>query len=413
MKKAGILFVFCLLVLSLIFTGCSGKKAAGPTDKIELTLWLGSWNEPGAVALKQMFEAEFPQYSLKVDYLPINGYFDNAAVAILAGNPPDILDIDVTQTATFASQGMLLDLTDTVGSKLNAADFTKTSWEGSLYNGRLYGMPSRAFGGIYYYNKNMFDEAGVAYPTDNWTIYDLLDMAQKITVPGKKYGVGISVDASDPNNVFSSFGPFLWALGGDFLSPDGKQCILNRKEAVEAITFWTELYTKYKVVPEGSMNYTVSRDVVPLFDQDQVAMIPFNIQGAETFKKNPRLRWDLLPSPGGFGRAGGWTMTIPVSAAHPKEAEDFLLFYSRPDVQAKVCVVEPSNKAAWDLTEPWSTEQYKKVLTAADNGRLLPTVSAWGEMSKIIITELQLILQQRKTPQQGADSMVAQINPLL
>jgi ABC-type glycerol-3-phosphate transport system substrate-binding protein len=52
-------------------------------------------------------------------------------------------------------------------------------------------------------------------------------------------------------------------------------------------------------------------------------------------------------------------------------------------------------------------------MIAANNGTTLPTVGAWGEASKIIITELQNVLLQKKTPQQGADDMVAQINPLL
>jgi ABC-type glycerol-3-phosphate transport system substrate-binding protein len=52
-------------------------------------------------------------------------------------------------------------------------------------------------------------------------------------------------------------------------------------------------------------------------------------------------------------------------------------------------------------------------MTAANNGKNLPTVGSRGEIQKIIITELQQVLQQRKTPQQAADDMVAQINPLL
>ena len=413
MKKTIVLISLCVLVMLLVFTGCSGKKSAEPAAKTELTLWIGSWWEPVADKIKQTFEEDVPAYVLNVDCLTINGYYDNAAVAILSGNPPDILDLDVAQISSFASRDLLVDLTSSVGPKLNASDFSKSSWDGSMYDGKLWGMPSRAFGLIYYYNKNMFDEAGVAYPTDNWNMNDLLEMAIKITVPGQKYGIGIAADLSDPSNVFSSFSPFLWGYGGDFLSPDNKKCLLNTSEAVAAITFWTELYTKYKVVPEGSLNYTISRDVVPLFGENKVALLPFNIQGAETFNLNPNLRWDLVPCPGGKGRGGGWTLTIPSSAAHKKEAEDYLLWFSRSDVQAKICIVEPSNKAAWDMAAPWNSEQYKKVLSAADNGRLFPTVSNWADIQRIIITELQLILQQRKTPQQGGDDMTTQVDAIL
>ena len=412
MKKTVLLLIICVLGTLLVLAGCKGQSA-GSKQKTELTLWIGSWWEPSADLIKKTFEADVPDYTLKIDCLPINGYFDNAAVSILAGSPPDILDLDVAQISSFASRDLLVDITDTVGAKLKASDFVKTNWEGSMHNGKLWGMPSRAFGLIYYYNKNMFDEAGVAYPSDDWTMNDFLEITKKLTVPGQRYGVGISADASDPSNVFSSFSPFLWGYGGDFLSSDNKGCLLNSKEAVDAITFWTELYTKYKVVPEGSLNYTVSRDVVPLFGENKVAMLPFNIQGADTFNKVANLRWDLVPCPGGKTRAGGWTLTIPSTAAHIKEAESYLLWFARPDVQANVCILEPSNRAAWDMTAPWNTAQYKKVLTAADNGRLFPTVANWAEIQKIVITELQLILQQRKTPQQGANDMTTQINAIL
>jgi multiple sugar transport system substrate-binding protein len=411
MKRVIMIVLILAMGVSIITCRKNDQQASG--GKIELSIWMGSWWEEKAPGIKADFEAEFPQYTLKIDCLPINGYFDNAAVAILAGNPPDILDINTSMISTFASRGLLTDVTESVGSKLNRSDFVNCSWDTSLYEGKLYGSPNRGYGDIMYYNKTMFDEAGVAYPTDNWNYDDMLEMATKITVPGQKYGLGIAADASNPGNVWASFAPVLWYYGSDFLSADNKKCLLNTPEAVAAITWWTELYTKHKVVPDGIMNYTVSRDIIPLVAQNQVAMTVFNFDGINLFSKTPGMKWGVVQVPKGLSSCGAWTLTIPVSAVHKEAAVDYLLWYARPEVQSKHNVIEPANIAAWEMGPPWNQPEAKELQKAGITGKTFPTIGNWAEVETIIITELQQILEQRKTPQQGADAMVARIDPLL
>ncbi|GHT81563.1 hypothetical protein FACS1894130_13310 [Spirochaetia bacterium] len=413
MKKIAAVLLVLMMVFSI--TGCNKKtgSAGQAGGKTELTLWLGSWWEGKAPGIKADFEAAYPQYTLTIDTLPINGYFDNAASAILAGSAPDILDIDVIQVSSFAYKNLIEDITDTVGAKLNRNDFIKVGWDASMYNGRLYGMPNRATGEVIFYNKGMFDAAGVAYPTDAWTYPDLLEKAVKITVPGQQYGYGFSADASDMASFFSSFAPVLWAFGGDFLSPDNKKAVINSAESVAGITFWAELYTKYKVAPEGTINYTVSRDVVPLLDQNKVAMCSFGVSGAQVFEANPSLKWDLVQPPSGSNRGGGWTFTLPVSSKHKEGAVDFMLWYAKPEVQYKHNVVEPAVIAAWDMGEPWNTPLYKQFMRSANSAKALPAVGVWNEIQNIVVPALQQVLLQQKTPQQAADEMAARINPLL
>jgi multiple sugar transport system substrate-binding protein len=348
-----------------------------------------------------------------LDCQPINGYYDNAAVAILSGSPPDMLDMATAQTASFASRQLLTDVTQTVGGKLNAADFAKPAWDAAWYQGKMYGIPSRAYGEIYYYNKTMFDEAGVPYPTENWTYDDLLAMAQKITVPGKKYGLGIAADASNPGNMWSTFCPVLWYFGGNFMNADNTKCLLNTPESVKGITFWTEFYTKYKVVPEGTLNYTTSRDLLGLFEQNQVAMLAFHVEGINFFSKNPSLKWGVVQSPGGFTRAEGSTMTIPSTTKNVNAAIEFLLWFAKPESQFKHQPMEPANLASWNLGAPWNQPDQQQIKIAGNKGKMLPIFGAWSQAIPIIVSELQSIMEQKKTPQQGADSMTARIDALL
>ncbi len=386
---------------------------AASGEKTELTLWMGSWWEAVAPTIKEDFEKEHPEYTLTIDCLPINGYFDNAATSILSGDPPDILDIDVTQVSSFGAKGLLTDLTDNLGKDLNKDEFMAPQWKASTYDGKLYGIPSRASGGVYFYNKDMFDKAGVEYPADDWDYDMMLKMAQEITGDGV-YGIGISGDPSDQGNFFTVFAPMLWYFGGDFLNEDYTKCTMDTPEAIQAITYWSELYTKYKVCPEGTLNYTIARDIIPMLNQGQVAMLASGTGALATFDKNPDLHYGIAQYPGGLNRAGGWTLVIPSTSEKTEGAQEFIKWFSQEEVQAKVCIAtEPSLIKAWELSEVWNTEQNQNFKKAANSGKMLPAVGNWGECAKIIMTELQKVLQQQQTPDEGGAAITAQIDAIL
>lgn len=427
MRKAIALGMAAVMGLSL--TACGGsseQNSAQPTEKTasaettegagektDLTLWLGSWWEETAPTIKEDFEKAYPQYNLTIDCLPINGYFDNAATAILSGDPPDILDIDVMQTSSFAAKGLLTDLTDNLGTELNRDEFLTPAWDASMYDGKVFGIPSRGTGGLYYYNKDMFDKAGVEYPTDDWTYETMLEMAQKITGDGV-YGMGISGDPSDQGNFFTVFAPMLWYYGGEFFNEDYTKCTMDSPEAVQAITYWSELLTKYKVCPEGTLNYTIARDIIPMLNQGQVAIMASGTGALATFDKNPDLKYGTVQYPKGLCRAGGWTFTIPSTAKNVNGAKDFIRWFSQAEVQAKVCdATEPSVIKAWTLSEKWSTDQNIQFLEGAKTGKTLPSVGYWGECATIIMTELQKVLQEQMTPEEGAASITSQINAII
>ena len=82
---------------------------------------------------------------------------------------------------------------------------------------------------ILYYNKDLFDKAGVAYPTNDWTWNDMLAAAKKLTLDTNKDGKidqwGFAV-----NNIVWVWAGFVWGNGGDILSPDRKSacCTIPR-----------------------------------------------------------------------------------------------------------------------------------------------------------------------------------------
>jgi multiple sugar transport system substrate-binding protein len=356
---------------------------------------------------QELWKKDHPEIALNIQALPVNGYLDKFTTAALGGAPPDVVDLDTSWVSTVAAQGLLQSLDDLVPN-LPVADLAPAAWQASQFKGVQYAVPNRSGPGVYYYNKTVFDKAGVPYPQNGWTYADLLAISQKLTIPGEQYGVGIPADISDPSNVTTMFAPILWAMGGDFLTPDGVTPLINSPESVKAITYWSDLYLKYKVAPEGTPNFTTTRDIQPLFEANKVGLLTSSSNAFDTFAKNPDLQWGVVLSPENVNRGGGWTMGVPEGAANSEGAKTFLLWLSNPEILAQVMNRFPANKKALDLP-PWN-DPAKAIFKEAElGGRSVPSVAGWFQMQEAIIVELQRILVGEKTPQEAADAAAAKM----
>ncbi len=409
MKRSVVLSVLIAATVALAYaTGDAERASEGP---VTISVWLGSWwdGEP-AQKVVAAYEKEHPNNKLKIEVFPINGYQEKMVTSILGGSAANIIAFDATMIADVAGRN-LLETWDAYIKNLDVEDFDKGIWSASVVNGKLYAIPHRGATGVYFYNKTMFDEAGLQYPKEGWTYQDMLAMARKITVPGQKYGVGIAASPSDAANVYSSFAPVVWANKGEFLSPDNKTALLNEPGGLAGITFWTELYTKYHVAPEGSINFSITKDVVPMFMNNKVAMFPGSSAQFTMLAANPNVKWAPEVSPDGWNRGGGWALTMPVGTKNQPAAREFAFWFVEPRNQSALMIRQPARISA-TTAPPWNAPEYKPIFRAGKWARLLPNTPAWGQMSNVIINELQKILQGTKTPKQGADDMAKQMNDI-
>ncbi len=386
----------------------SGTMFAAP---VPITMWMGSWWADQAPKIIAEYAKVNPNVALNIETLPINGYYDKAVATILGGSPPEIMDMDAFMIASAAGKD-LLNAWDPYIKNLDTKDFAQAIWNSGVVNGKVYAIPNRGSSIVVYYNKTMFDKAKVPYPTESWTYDDMLAMAKKMTIPGDQYGVGIAAASSDPANAMSAFASMLWAFGGDFLDKSGKSCVINNAAGVKAITFWSELYTKHKVVPEGTPNYTTTKDLQPMFQNNKVAMIFQASQTIDTFNAQKDLKWGLQIPPQKTNLGGGWSFTLPVGAAHTAEARDFVLWFVQPDNLSRLMIREPARPSATG-SPPWNSPEFKVVFNASKYSKGLPTIPQWTEIQTLIITELQKVLQQSKTPKQAADDIAAQATAIL
>lgn len=399
-------------ITSVVTFAVSAPPAAlAQQSDAPVVIWVGSWWAPQVPVWQALWEADYPEIELDFQPLPINGYLDKFTSSAIGGNPPDVIDLDATWVSTVAAQGLLQPLTD-VAEQISVEDISPAIWAAGNYDGVPYAIPNRSSTEVWYYNKTVFDKAGVEYPTPDWTHDDLVEIAQKLTISGEQFGIGLPADPSDPSNVLTVLAPTLWHFGGDFLNEDRTAAAINTPESVMAITYWSDFYLKYKASPEGTPNFSTSRDLFPLFEANKLGLLASSSNTIAALLERPEVKWGVITAPDKVNRAGGWTMGVPVGASNTEGAKTFLKWMSQPEIMAKGMNRTPANLKSRQM-EPWNDPQYQVFTDAEPDARPVPAVAGWFQIQDTVIVELQKLLIGQMTPQEAADSAAAKINRIL
>jgi multiple sugar transport system substrate-binding protein len=226
------------------------EESAEPV-KIRSTVWMGEAELEALGKLTEVYLEANP--NVEIEWINISGGGpwgrDKLQTMIAGGDAPDVMMLNTGQFEGFASRGALLPLDDFVSAEgFDLSIYWPQGIDGSSYQGKLYALPRDMSNVILYYNKDLFDAAGVEYPTDDWDWNDLLAAAQELTID--KDGDGqIDQWGFAVNNTVWVWVGFVWANGGRALSVDRRECLLEEPEAVEALKFYFDLQTEHGVSP--------------------------------------------------------------------------------------------------------------------------------------------------------------------
>ncbi|MFO7584703.1 MAG: ABC transporter substrate-binding protein [Anaerolineales bacterium] len=210
-----------------------------PAERAEVRLsgWVSS---PSETALLQslLYEFSVQNPDILVKYEPITGDYKQALLTSIAGGvEPDIFYVDIFWWLEFATNDVLLPIDDLMaGSGVGADEFIPSLVDAFTYDGNLYGI-AKDFNTLgLFYNQGLFDNAGLEYPTDDWTWDDLKAAAAALTDASDSnrpvYGL---CTAADPGR----FPVFVFQNGGSVMSPDFMDTTLDSEAAIGAAEFYT------------------------------------------------------------------------------------------------------------------------------------------------------------------------------
>ncbi len=229
----------------------SGEAGPGTTqEKVTVTFMVpGSAQEDADFA--PVFE-EFNQRYPEIDgqYTPAgtgyNTQYDDKLLTMLAGGTaPDVFKTLFGKFGALAASGVYLPLDDLAATYVEETafdDFFEAHAEACRFDGALYALPNDGAPEGIWYNVDLYDAAGMPYPTWETTWDDMVEAALAIT--------------QQENNITVQHGighPFwletIWSNGGEVISEDGTKCLLDSPEAVEALTWMQDLVVTHGVAP--------------------------------------------------------------------------------------------------------------------------------------------------------------------
>lgn len=280
----------------------------------------------------EQFEAANPDIQVQLEPVGSGDYYARILTQIAAGDPPDLLQIGDDAVPMFVERGAFVPLDGYIASDDYPLD-TRAYLPGMLtpgaWNDKQFLLPKDYSPLAVYYNKRLFDEAGIPYPQDGWTWDDFVETATALTKveDGKTVQWGVQLPAA----WTTGFEYWVAAAGGRLISEDGTTFAgsMDSPQVQEAVQFYADLYHKYKVAPPpADMNAFGGGNSE--FDNGAAAMRIFGRWPQSGMLENPNIDLGVAPLPQGKTRAnvlfwGGFG--ISALSEHPEAAWRFLRYY--------------------------------------------------------------------------------------
>jgi len=396
-------------ILSFTLLSCGGKNP--PEGSVTLTLY--HWMEKDRTLWEEEiikpFEKSHPGIRVILQTSPYPLYVTKSLTSIASGNQlADLMFAEDWFGQELMHKNYALNLTPYVRRDLVIDDFnseTFTEWRGvAQREDELYGFPACLGLTVLFYNKDIFDRAGIPYPDTSWTYDDLCRVGEQLTVDSNGDGIpdqwGLSFDVH-----YTGLETVLYSFGGRMLTDDSKRADLSEPATLRGFRFIKDLFVGRRI----ASNTTSFVNPWASFVGQRAAMILIGSLGAMNLEGSP-IRWDLTfppKGPGGMRKSRRFTMAfmIPRNSPHPHEAWELLHWIlTKSPVEllntqylGMMPTYKPFTQSAEWLTAP--PVHNRHLLVELEQRHSFPLFTpAWQEWRDNNLTPEMLLMIQGKKP---------------
>jgi len=400
--------------------GSAGTGYSGPPASLEYSIW----GDPAEITNQQAIVDEFvaanPNIDVNVTVSDWEPYWDKLQTGLAGGAAPDVFAMDGPLGPDYQSRDVLLDLTPYIegeGYDLTQLDENAVK-DFTTADGKQFGLPRDLNVIALYYNKKMFDEAGIPYPDDTWDWAKLVEVGKQLTKDTDGDGTidqwGVYTETTDMENAWSSF---VWQSGGDILSADGTTSALDTDEAAAGLQFLQDLIWKEKVSPDPAL-FAETGDA---FEQGVAAM---EINGSWLVPTDEAAGLDFGIAPLPKGPAGAATSVNPTGAViyknteSPEAAWELVKYLASPAAQEKIMALKasvPVNKEILGTTYADAFDGAQVFADALSYAHLKPSFRGYDDFNTTLQTELDenVFNNPTKTAKEAIAAVNDQLNQIL
>lgn len=292
MKKRSLAVSVVMGLMALGLVACGGSKSASSestasgsgeqgasSDELSVAIW-DTNQEPGIKEILDDFTKE-TGIKTKISVVKWNEYWTMLEAGAQGGSLPDVFWMHSNESERYMSNDMLLDLTDKIkaSEKIKVENYPEDIWGLYTYKDHYYAVPKDIDTIAIWYNKKLFDEAGVPYPTSDWTWDDLTETARKLTKSdGSQYGLAVKMD-----NNQAGYYNLIYDKGGYVISEDKKKSGWDDPKTIEGMQI-LETWIKEGLMPSAETMSENGEEV--LFQSGKVAMVPQGSWMIASYKAN-------------------------------------------------------------------------------------------------------------------------------
>ncbi len=391
-----------------------------PKARTQVVMWHG-YTDVEAKALKAQvdkFNKTHPGIQVKLQFYGNADFaLQKVLTAISGGKYPDIAYLYGSWAANIAKSPKTLDLTKRVrepGFKFD--DIWPAARLSATVKGKVVGVPALIDNLALVYNKKLFKQAGVPFPTAKWTWADLERAAKKLTNPAKKQFGWAYVNDGSEDTVWR-FWALLWQAGGNILTPDGKSAAFDSPAGVRALTHLQRMAKDKSIyLDSGNGNYA------NLFNSGRIAMLytgPWDLSGFPNVDYGVQIlpgavnhqtiagpdNWVLFDN-GKERSAAAWTFMKWFLST--KEHLNLAIGTGQLPIRASE-MKQPQYKAY--------TKKYKGVNTFVANlanaKKVRPVDARYPRISEAVGQAVQSVLLGKAQPKQALDDAASQVDSIL